>query len=150
MILLDTDHVSVLQITEGQRTHRLKARLAAAGDPILGTTIITVEEQLRGWLAAIARERKPRRQVAAYRNLAELLDFFSQFYIAAWEDTAAEHLEQLPSECRRIGLMDRKIAAICLANDALLLTANAKDSAPFQGYDSPTGSIEAGFAPATF
>jgi tRNA(fMet)-specific endonuclease VapC len=76
MILLDTDHVSVLQIREGQRTQQLKDRLAAAGDPVVGTTIISVEEQMRGWLAAIAKERQPKRQIAAYRNLAELFEFF--------------------------------------------------------------------------
>jgi tRNA(fMet)-specific endonuclease VapC len=62
-----------LQIREGQRTQQLKDRLAAAGDPVVGTTIISVEEQMRGWLAAMSKERQPKRQIAAYRNLAELV-----------------------------------------------------------------------------
>jgi tRNA(fMet)-specific endonuclease VapC len=127
MILLDTDHVSVLQLPEGERTQQLKARLTASADQIIGTTIVTVEEQLRGWLSAIAKERLPKRQIAAYRNLGELFEFFSQFHIAQWDDNAVAILEQLPSRCRRIGLMDRKIASICLANRALLLTANSVD-----------------------
>jgi tRNA(fMet)-specific endonuclease VapC len=127
MILLDTDHISILQIPEGQRTQQLKERLESADDPVIGTTIVTVEEQMRGWLAAIAKERQPRRQVSAYRNLAELFTFFSEFHLALWDEAAAERLERLPGRCKRIGMMDRKIAAICLANDALLLTANAKD-----------------------
>ena len=65
MILLDTDHVSVLEMPEGERTQRLKDRLIAASDPVVGTTIISVEEQMRGWLTAIAKERQPKRQIPA-------------------------------------------------------------------------------------
>ena len=56
MILLDTDHLSVLQIGKGERFNRLVVRLAQAGEP-LTTTIVTAEEQLRGWLSSIAGER---------------------------------------------------------------------------------------------
>lgn len=127
MILLDTDHVSVLQIPEGERAQRLNERLASAGDEDIGTTIITVEEQLRGWLAAIAKERHAERQIAAYRNLAELFEFFAQFHIALWDEAAVARFDQLSGATRCIGVMDRKIASICLANVALLLTSNSQD-----------------------
>lgn len=133
MILLDTDHVSVLQIPEGTRTQQLRERLSAAKDDVIGTTIITVEEQMRGWLAAIAKERQPKRQMAAYRNLAELFGFFSHFHMALWDDAAVARFEKLSGRSLRIGVMDRKIASICLANDALLLTANSHDFATIPG-----------------
>jgi tRNA(fMet)-specific endonuclease VapC len=73
MILLDTDHVTVLKYPAAERCLRLVERLEAvpASEPI-GVSVITVEEQMRGWLAAIAKERAVRRQVAAYRELAGL------------------------------------------------------------------------------
>jgi hypothetical protein len=52
-LVLDTDHVSEL----GYGTPvglRLRDRLLASGEDT-ATTIVTVEEQLRGWLAEIHR-----------------------------------------------------------------------------------------------
>ena len=57
MILLGTDHLSVLQVPSSERRTRLLARVTLAGDEVIGTTIVSVEEQTKGWLAAIAKER---------------------------------------------------------------------------------------------
>ena len=46
MILLDTDHLSVLQVPSSDRRTRLVARLALAVDEVVGTTIVSVEEQM--------------------------------------------------------------------------------------------------------
>jgi len=57
MILLDTDHFSVLT----DRRHALHAqlieRLKNSGDEIL-IPVVSVEEQLRAWLAQIRRTRQ--------------------------------------------------------------------------------------------
>lgn len=124
MILLDTDHLTVLQIPESQRRDRLVARLSLSDDPV-GTTIVNVEEQMRGWLASIAKERQPHRQVRAYSRLADLFDFYSDFEIARFDDTAVSRFTNLNRI--RVGTMDLKIAAIALAQNALLLTANLQD-----------------------
>ena len=125
MILLDTDHLTVLQVPSSERRTRLLARLALAGDEVVGTTIVSVEEQTKGWLAAIARERQARRQVRAYRELFDLFEFFHRFHIALFDDQAADLFDSFTA--LRVGTMDRKIAAIAIANDALLLTANRRD-----------------------
>lgn len=59
MILLDTDHLTVLAVGAGQRCVRLVARMEAAGNEVFGTTIINAAEQLKGWLAAVNKERNP-------------------------------------------------------------------------------------------
>jgi tRNA(fMet)-specific endonuclease VapC len=56
MIILDTDHISVLSHPESERGRRLIARLAEHGEDVLAVTCVTVEEQMRGWLAAIVKE----------------------------------------------------------------------------------------------
>jgi tRNA(fMet)-specific endonuclease VapC len=78
MIVLDTDHVSVLKYSEHPRAKHLAAKLEArpVGEAI-GLTIVTVEEQMRGWLAAVAKERRPHRQVLAYLELQRLFEYFS-------------------------------------------------------------------------
>jgi hypothetical protein len=50
VILLDTDHLTVLKYTESERHARLHGRLLAAAPELIGTTIVNVEEQMRGWL----------------------------------------------------------------------------------------------------
>ena len=53
MIVLDTDHISELQQPNSHRGARLAGRLRAVVDDPVVTTIVTAEEQLRGWLGAI-------------------------------------------------------------------------------------------------
>ena len=129
MILLDSDHLTVMRYIISPRSRRLASRLeigAAEGNRI-GTTIANVEETMRGWLASLAKERYPRRQIPAYRELAELFSFFSGFHIGLFDDAAADRLEELKAAKVRIGTMDLKTAAIALAHDAILLTANRRD-----------------------
>lgn len=127
MILLDTDHISALEVPNSERRARLLVRLtqAAVSGEVVGTTIITVEEQMRGWLASVAKERHARRQVKAYGRLADLFAFFRPFYLAPFNEAAADIFDQFNRI--RIGAKDRKIAAIALTSDALLLTANRRD-----------------------
>lgn len=125
MILLDTDHVSVLRLPGGDRRSRLLARLALVSDEQIAIPVITAEETMRGWLSAIAKERQPRRQVYAYRELGNMFRFFAAFEIALFEDAAANQFDQFSRI--RIGASDRKIAAIALVNNALPLTANRRD-----------------------
>jgi tRNA(fMet)-specific endonuclease VapC len=125
MILLDTDHLSVLEIPESSRRTRRVARLALSEGEVVGTTIVNVEEQMRGWMASIAKERKAQRQVKAYRKLAALFGFFQAYHIALFDEAAANLFDQFGRI--RVGTPDRKIAAIAIVNNALLLTANRQD-----------------------
>lgn len=88
---------------------------------------MTIEEQMRGWLAAIAKERQARRQVLAYSELVRLFEYFRKYTIVAFDDRAADEFEQLCSAKHRVGSMDLKIAATALANQATLLSANRSD-----------------------
>ena len=126
MIILDTDHVSVL----ADRRHRLQPgllhRLRESGD-IVALPIVAVEEQLRAWLAEIRRVRDAHRQIVPYRRLATVIDFLPSWPIIDWNEPAADALRHLRAGRIRIGTQDPKIAAIALANEALLLSANLRD-----------------------
>lgn len=126
MILLDSDHVTLLKYPGSERAARLIQRLLAAGDAVQ-ITVITIEEQMRGWLAAIAKERLPARQVRAYRELADLFTFFASYTIAPFDELAAARFDDLREAKIRVGTSDLKIAAVALIRDALLLTANKQD-----------------------
>jgi tRNA(fMet)-specific endonuclease VapC len=126
MILLDSDHLSVLLDLRDAKRPTLVARLEAAGDDI-GIPLPCVEEQLRGWLAEIRRVRDPHKQTTPYVRLAKLLDFLRDWAIAPWDQRAADQFVQLQALKLRIGTQDQKIAAVAMAAGALLLSANLRD-----------------------
>ena len=127
MILLDTDHVNVLKYPEHPRFASLTTQLNMSADQDIATTVITLEEQMRGWLAWMSRAQDVRRQVPAYQELLRLCDFFARWHVVLFDEQAASTWQGLRAQRIRIGTMDLKIAAIALVHDALLLSANLRD-----------------------
>jgi tRNA(fMet)-specific endonuclease VapC len=127
MILLDTDHLTVLKYPENPQCLHLKARMATSIDPVFALTIVTAEEQLRGWLAEINRQRTPRQQIPAYLRLRRLLEFLRPFPLIDFDEPAATEFERLRKAKVRIGSMDLKIGCIALVHNVLLLSANLRD-----------------------
>lgn len=128
MILLDTDHVTLLKYPESDRGRRFLARLTAVPtSEVVGVGIVTVEERMRGWLAVIAKEKTAIRQVVGYRELAGLFEFYQAFEIVPFDEAAARRFDDLRTQRLRLGTMDLKIAATALVNKALLLSANLRD-----------------------
>ena len=127
MIVLDTDHVNVLKYPEHPRFASLTTQLNTSADQDMATTVITLEEQMRGWLAWMNRAQDVRRQVPAYQELLRLCDFFTRWHVVLFDEQAASTLQGLRAQRIRIGTMDLKIAAIALVHDALLLSANLRD-----------------------
>jgi tRNA(fMet)-specific endonuclease VapC len=95
MILLDTDHLTVLRFRTGERCIRLVARMESAAPEVFGTTIVNVAEQMKGWLAVINKEREAVRQVAGYRELARLFDFYAAYHIVPFDAAAAGRFDEL-------------------------------------------------------
>lgn len=127
MIVLDTDHVSVLA-HEGhpQREPLLLKMRSSVGEPF-AITAVSVEETTRGWLGFIARTRDLRRQVSGYDRLVELVKFLGPWDVMPFDEAAADEVGRLRRQGVRIGTQDLKIAAIALTTGALLLSANLRD-----------------------
>jgi len=126
MIFLDTDHLSVVTDPRQALRPTLIDRLQASGDAV-AIPIATVEEQLRGWLAQIHRIRDLYKQITPYRRLAKLIDFLRDWSIVEWDAPSADAFRSLRAARVRIGTQDLEIAAIAIAHDALLLSANLRD-----------------------
>jgi tRNA(fMet)-specific endonuclease VapC len=126
MLVLDTDHLTEFQKGTSPEARHLKQRLADSADAY-ATTIISAEEIMRGWMAAIRRIQDPQRQINAYAKLRQLFRFFATWTVLEWDDPAADEFAALKQAKTRVGTMDLKIACICLANDAALLSRNRKD-----------------------
>jgi len=132
VLILDTDHLG--EFDEGSAAGgRLKERLLA-GRQELAATIISVEEQFRGWAAQIHRlHADPHAQIPAYARLHRRLEFYAGWNVLPWDGDCAELFVNLRQQGLRIGSMDLKIACITLVHDATLLTRNASDFAKVPG-----------------
>jgi tRNA(fMet)-specific endonuclease VapC len=126
MILLDTDHLSVLTDRRAAGNPTFVRRLELVTEP-LAIPVVAVEEQCKGWLAKLNRTRDIRRQITPYERLVELFDFLAEWDIVSLTDAAADAFTRLRGQRIRIGSQDLKIAAIALAENALLLSANLRD-----------------------
>ncbi|MCA9127765.1 MAG: type II toxin-antitoxin system VapC family toxin [Planctomycetales bacterium] len=126
MIILDTDHVSILQ-WDGEPAERLRQRLVDASDDWIGVTAITLEEQARGIISRLGQCRTTTEQPKYYARLSSTFRFFGQWKFADFGDEPAKQFDALRKVCRSVGSSDLKIASIALVNDALLLTANSRD-----------------------
>lgn len=127
MVVLDTDHMSMLERTDLRGSAPLRARLARLLPEEVVTTIISYEEQMRGWMAYLARARSMTHQVEAYRRLLQHLDNYRWIPVLTFDAAAAVSFQRLRRARPRIGTMDMKIAAIVLSRDATLLSRNLAD-----------------------
>ena len=127
MVILDTDHLTVIQRQSHPTFSFLSARLRRTPPADVCTTIVNGEEQMRGWLAVISRSKKVPQAIAGYRRLHALLSFFAQIPVLNFDESAAERLLHLRRTRIRLGSMDVKIAAIALSRGATLLSRNLAD-----------------------
>jgi tRNA(fMet)-specific endonuclease VapC len=125
MILRDTDHLTVLTNRRHSSHLVLLSRLAGVTDPIY-LPVISVEEQMRGWLARIRSAKSPHRLIGPYADFVDLIEGLEDWDILRWDDFAAANFVVLKKPFSTIGNQDLKIAAQAQSRNALLLTANEK------------------------
>lgn len=82
MFILDTDHISLFQ----RRDPAVSARVLATPVVELATTVITVEEQLRGRLARVRRARSDAEVVRAYHSLLSTFLYFQTITILDFDE----------------------------------------------------------------
>jgi tRNA(fMet)-specific endonuclease VapC len=121
--VLDTDHLSFLQYAHPLVTARLR-RLPANQRT---TTIVNVEEQLRGRFAKLASVKKMDEWVPVYRQFQKTLTELMPLRILPFDDAALPIFQQLKATIKHVGTQDLKIAAITLSVDGVLVTRNAVD-----------------------
>jgi tRNA(fMet)-specific endonuclease VapC len=91
------------------------------------TTIITVGEDLSGWLPACRRAQTSTERVIAYGRLQRGQEFYQRMTCLPFDDVAAHIFDQLNAQKIRIGTNDLAIAAITLSVSGILVTRNIVD-----------------------
>ena len=127
MWILDTDHVSLLERETTPIAARLRRRLLALGPGDYATTIISYEEQCRGWLEHIKKRKSVLEQVTSYRKLQRQMEHYCANLVLEFDEHAAIEFQRLRSLKIRIETTDLKIASISLSRNATLLTRNLRD-----------------------
>lgn len=130
--LMDSDHLSLIS-RGGELSERITARIAALPPESVAVSLISYEEQMRGWMAEIARMHRVDRQLAAYSRLDRMRDYYCVTPVLPFDEKALAQFQSLWMRRLRIGTMDLKIASTALANGATLVTRNTTDFSKVPG-----------------
>jgi tRNA(fMet)-specific endonuclease VapC len=139
--VLDTDHLSLIQRRSSEGTIRLK-RLQA-NQVVFSATVISYEEQTRGWMGHLAKAKNTTEQVIDSDQLRQHALNYCNIPLLSFDESAIQTNQQLRKRYPRLGAMDLKIAAIVLTQDAAtLLTRNARDFGQIEGLSIDDWSID--------
>jgi tRNA(fMet)-specific endonuclease VapC len=134
MYLLDTDHLTILD-RGGQSAQMLLVKMSQVDPNKIATTIISYEEQTRGWLNYITKAKSTdlEAQVFAYSKLQRHLAKFRAATVIDFDLNSAQEFARIRRIYPRLGTMDLKIAAIAITTKSKLLTRNKSDFEKIDG-----------------
>lgn len=127
MFLLDTDHIGLLQLSEGRESDRLRARMEAYTRSDFYFPIVSFHEQVVGWNNYVNRAKKSDGVARAYRMFEVILADFAKNQVAPFDDLAAAQFDALRRQRIRIGTMDLRISATALVHGYTVLSRNLVD-----------------------
>jgi len=124
MHLLDTDTLTHLHAGHP----RVANHLRDVDDPVVGTTVITKGELLRGRIEFLLKAPKGADLLRAQQWLTRTEDLLAQILVVPFDENAAREFDRLRANqaYRKIGRADLLIASIVLANQAILVTRNVR------------------------
>ena len=108
LYILDTDHLSLLERFDNQAGYQIRNRmdqLLSASDSA-ATTIITFEEQIRGWMSRLAKAKTISQQVYDYQKLNQLLENYRAITVLDFDEKSGLQFQALQKARIRIGTMD--------------------------------------------
>jgi tRNA(fMet)-specific endonuclease VapC len=131
MHLLDTDTLSKAHAGNANVAERLRT----LEDPVVGTTIVTKIEMIRGRMDYVLKAETGADLLRAQSLLERTESRLTSLLIIPFDANAAEQFERLQasSKLRKVGRADLLIASIVLANRATLVTRNLRHFRQFPG-----------------
>jgi tRNA(fMet)-specific endonuclease VapC len=122
--LLDTDTLTLIQFG-----HAVAVRnLAAHADSEVALAAVTLQEQMRGWLAHLNKIADPDQIADWYDRLAgRMFPLWRRFELLAFPQSAQARFHSLRSLRLNIGSMDLRLAAVAMENQLTVVTRNQRD-----------------------
>jgi tRNA(fMet)-specific endonuclease VapC len=128
VLILDTDAITILFRRENSLYEKLLERLERDPAQEVVTTIVSVQEQLQGWLAVLNRARlAPNDLINTYGRLQTALEEYAAMAILHFDTLAHAKYEEIRHRARRVATLDLRIACIALVHNATVLTRNTRD-----------------------
>jgi len=124
MHLLDTDTLTHLHAGHPRVVNHLRD----VDDPVVGTTVITKGELLRGRIEFLLKAPKGADLLRAQQWLTRTEDLLAQILVVPFDENAAREFDRLRANqaYRKIGRAALLIASKVLANQAILVTRNVR------------------------
>jgi tRNA(fMet)-specific endonuclease VapC len=132
MTAFDTDVLS--ELLQGDPSYL--AKLAAVDPADRFVPVVAVAEVFRGWLNAVRQAEAGKGRISlelAYREFAKTVAGAADYAVLPYTAGADALFRQWRASGIRIGTQDLRIAAICFAHGAKLVTRNAQDYAQVPG-----------------
>lgn len=126
MIAFDTDILSEICAEHPVYT----SRAAAIPRDEQSVPVVAAAEMLRGWLAAIRSAEAGKGKMSlqfAFDMFTRSMSNAASYSVLPYTTESHRQFETLRAAKVRIGTNDLRIAAICMAHNAKLVTRNARD-----------------------
>jgi tRNA(fMet)-specific endonuclease VapC len=127
MFLLDTDHISIVQLQTQPEFSRLAQRLAQQPRSVVYWSIVSFHEQTLGAHAYVNRARMAQGVLVGYEMFRRTLTQYAAGQVLPFDAAAAATFDTLKAQRVRIGTMDLRIASIALSRGMTVLTRNVRD-----------------------
>lgn len=128
LYLLDTNHVRLLEQCSLPFMRQYLRRI-----PDVALCAISVQEVLKGRLAAISVARTATDLMDGYQYLVDSLAILAQLPIIPYDPDCEFEFQSLRTFRPKTGKQDQRIAATALAKNLTLVTSNTKDFAGIPG-----------------
>lgn len=140
--ILDTNHVTLLEHCHPNILKRIK-NIEDIEEEYLAITIITAEEQIRGWFKIMNESNiQPARLVNAYKEFKNTLAYLKTVNILDFDLKAHAIYLELRKEIKNVGTKDLRIAAIALSVNGIVVTRNQKDFAKVPNLTTEDWTLE--------
>jgi tRNA(fMet)-specific endonuclease VapC len=123
LYVLDTDHVTLLRRGQAEVAAHVKATRSSD----IAVTIITIEEQFRGWFTQVRKAHDAARLARAYEGLYDVIDMARKLPVLPFSRPSIDRYVSLKKSLPRLGKHDLAIAAVALEYDATVVTRNRQD-----------------------
>jgi tRNA(fMet)-specific endonuclease VapC len=127
--LFDTDRLTLYDHGQAAVVQKYHAQPADA----VVVSAVTIQEYLRGRLAALTRHPSGPLHVQAYSRLVASVRLLQKFPTAPYDQAAETQVQQFRASRIRVGTQDLKIAAVALVNHLTLVTRNRRDFSRIPG-----------------
>ncbi|BAY22683.1 hypothetical protein NIES2100_24460 [Calothrix sp. NIES-2100] len=136
--ILDTDSLTLFQ----NQHPLIQQRINQINFEDIAVSVITVEEQMRGWLDAIRQSSEVQRLRWGYLGLRQGVEFFNTIRILDFDEKSLNLYAELKQQKIRIGTQDLRIASIAISHHAILVTRNQRDFSRVPGLQFEDWSVE--------